>query len=145
MVTAGEDGSAFVSTLVEGVKPIPLRVKGDAYKLTNARFSPDGTMVVIASRGCTAHICDARGGEEIANLKHTDTVWDAAFSPDSKLIVTASGDESARVWEARSGLQLAQLREHTGDINSAAFSPNGKFIVTAGADHTARIWKVGDW
>jgi WD40 repeat protein len=145
VVTASEDGSAFVWTLIKGVKPIPLRAKGDAYKLMNARFSPDGTMVVIAKADCTAHICDARTGEEIANLKHTDTVWDAAFSPDSKWVVTASGDESARVWEARSGLQLAQLREHTGDINSAAFSPNGKFIVTAGVDHTARIWKVGDW
>jgi len=145
LVTASEDGTAVVSSLVEGVEPIQLQMKGGAFRLTNARFSPDGTMVVIASQDCRAHVCDAGTGKEIAALKHTDVVWDAAFSPDSKLVVTASGDGSARVWEARSGLQLAELREHTGDVNSAAFSPDGKFIVTASVDHTARIWKVGDW
>ena len=146
LVTASEDGSAFVWRLVQGVKSIPLQMKGESYRRTNARFSPDGTMVVISSQDCTARVCDAITGEEITSpLKHSDVVLSAAFSPDSKLIVTASGDGSARVWEARSGLQLAELREHKGDVNSAEFSPNGKFIVTAGVDHTARVWLVGNW
>ena len=59
-------------------------------------------MVVTASRDCTARVWDARTGEPIGVLKHSDVVWDAAFSPDSKLVVTASGDGSACVWEARS-------------------------------------------
>ena len=143
LLTASEDGTAFVRRLIKGAEPIRLREHTDL--LTNGRFSPDGTMVVTASYDGTARVWDADTGKQIAVLKHSDTVWDAEFSPDSKLVVTASGDGSARVWEARSGTQLAELREHTGDVNSAAFSPDGKFIVTAGQDHTARIWKVGDW
>jgi WD40 repeat protein len=144
LLTASYDGFAFVRRLVEGAKAIPL--SGHTDNLTNGRFSPDGTMVVTASRDCTARVWDARTGEHIGDvLKHSDVVWDAAFSPDSKLVVTASGDGSACVWEARTGTRLAELREHTGDVNSAAFSPNGQFIVTASRDHTARIWKVGDW
>ena len=143
LLSAGDEGIAFITRLIQGAKVIQLR--GHTDSLTNGRFSADGTMVVTASEDCTARVWDASTGEEIAILKHSDTVWDAAFSPDSKLVVTASGDGSARVWEARTGIQLTELREHTGDVNSAAFSPDGKFIVTAGIDHTARIWKVGDW
>ena len=50
LVTASEDGTAFVWSLVEGVEPIQLRMEGRAFRLTNARFSPDGAMVVIASQ-----------------------------------------------------------------------------------------------
>ena len=146
LLTVSDDGTAFVLRLAEEVEPKQL--VGHTGGLTNATFSHDGSMVVTASRDCTARVWETETGKQIGQpLKHGDTVSvsNAAFSLDSTLVVTASGDGSARVWEARSGKQLAELREHTGDVNSAAFSPDGQFILTAGRDHTARIWKVGDW
>lgn len=143
LLTVSEDRDAFIWRLNKGAKPI--RLEKHTGGLTNGRFSPDGTMVVTASRDCSARVWDVATGEPISFLEHSDDVYSAAFSPDSKLVVTASGDGSARVWEARTGRRVAELREHLSAVNSAEFSPNGKFIVTASPDHTARIWKVGDW
>jgi WD40 repeat protein len=143
VLTVSDDGSARIWRLSKGVEPIMLQQHTD--RLTNGRFSPDGTMVVTASRDCSARVWEVTSGEPISELEHSDDVYDAAFSPDGKLVVTASGDGSARVWEARTGHRLADLREHLGAVNSAEFSPNGRFIATVSTDHTARIWKVGDW
>ena len=143
LLTVSDDWDAFIWRLNKGAKPI--RLEKHTGGLTNGRFSPDGTMVVTASRDCSARVWDVATGEPISFLEHSDDVYSAAFSPDSKLVVTASGDGSARVWEARTGRRVAELREHLSAVNSAEFSPNGKFIVTASPDHTARIWKVGDW
>jgi WD40 repeat protein len=143
LLTVSDDWDARIWHVSKGAKPI--RLGKHAGGLTNGRFSPDGTMVVTASRDCSARVWEVATGEPISVLEHSDDVSDAAFSPDSKLVVTASGDGSACVWEVRTGRRLAELREHLSAVNSAEFSPDGKFILTASTDHTARIWKVGDW
>jgi WD40 repeat protein len=66
---------------------------------TSAAFSPDGKMIVTASRDKTARLWDVASGQQLRSLEgHTDAVYSAAFSPDGKMIVTASSDKTARLW-----------------------------------------------
>jgi WD40 repeat protein/energy-coupling factor transporter ATP-binding protein EcfA2 len=111
--------------------------------LTTAGFSPDGTLIVTATKGNTARVWDVATEKEIAVLRgHEGEVNSAVFSPDGARIVTASSDKTARVWDVVTAKQIAVLRGHEGEVNSAAFSPDGARIVTASSDKMARVWDV---
>ena len=111
--------------------------------VNSANFSPDGKLVVTASRDETARIWDVGTGMEINTLKGGLTAKFAAFSPDGKRVVTTSWDDATRVWDVGTGKQIgAPIKGHTSTVNSAAFSPDGKLEVTASSDKVARIWDV---
>jgi hypothetical protein len=104
-------------------------------------FSPDGALIVTASRDSTARIWNAASGQQIAEpLRHRASLTSAEFSPDGVRIVTASADCTARIWDAASGQQIGNPRRHEDVVVSAAFSPDGARIVTASDDYSARIW-----
>ncbi|MBX3374042.1 MAG: protein kinase [Phycisphaeraceae bacterium] len=106
-----------------------------------ARFSPDGTRIVTASRDGTARVWDAATGTSTAELLgHGGPVLSAAFDPDGRRIVTASWDGTARLWETATGRLLATFTGHGDLVRTAAFSPDGTRIVTASMDRTARVW-----
>jgi hypothetical protein len=107
----------------------------------NARFSPDDSLVITASRDDTAKIWDAKTGMLVAGpLRHKNWVVSACFSPDGKWVLTASDDGTARVWDARTGQPVGEAMRHDAPVDHAEFSPDGLRVVTASADRTARIW-----
>ncbi|HEX3914079.1 MAG TPA: hypothetical protein VHW71_11260 [Steroidobacteraceae bacterium] len=106
-----------------------------------ARYSPDGTRVVSASRDKSIRVWDARTGVQLAVITgHSDRVNFAVYSPDGTRILSASRDKTARIWDAGSGAQLAVLAGHSQAVTSAIYSPDGTHVVTASYDKTARIW-----
>jgi WD40 repeat protein len=121
--------------------PVRAIMRGHTDQINSATYSPDGNLVVTASRDGTARVWDAHTGRLAADLRgHTREVTGAAFSPDGRLIVTASEDNTARVWEPGTGRQLTELRGHRIGT-SGAFSPDSRQVVTS-SDTTARVWMV---
>ena len=106
----------------------------------DAQFSPDGKVVVTASRDGTARLWTSKG-RPLRTLRHRGPVATAAFSRDGRLVVTASSDGTARIWRVADGKQL-QLLEHPGAVTKAAFSRDGRFVVTI-SGRTGRIWRYG--
>ena len=114
---------------------------GHEDRVACAAFSPDGTLIVTASRDGTARVWDAATGAELAILRgHAGPVVSATFGSDGTRIVTASEDATARVWDAATGAELALLRGHGGPVVNATFGSDGTRIVTASEDKTARVW-----
>ncbi len=118
-----------------------------ADSLSHAGFSPDGSMVVTASRDGTARIWDAATGEPLTEpLQHGGIVNYAEFSPDGSRIVTASNDNCAIIWDVATGEPLTRPLEHQGlglleeIVGHATFSADGSRVVTASGDRTAQIW-----
>jgi eukaryotic-like serine/threonine-protein kinase len=106
-----------------------------------ARYSPDGTRIVSASKDGTARIWDAQTGIPIRALSVPGTrPRFAAYSPDGKRIITVLRDNTARIWDAVTGAQQLVLTGHGAAVQSASFSHDGTRVVTASQDHTARIW-----
>src|SRR4029079_14956393 len=66
-------------------------------KLIGAWFSPNGRLVLTASKDGTARIWDPRTGALIHKLKgHRGPLTSAAFSADGRLVVTAGTDHDGR-------------------------------------------------
>ncbi|RZM79557.1 hypothetical protein DYY88_12625 [Leptolyngbya iicbica LK] len=105
-------------------------------EVNHAVFSPNGELIVTASKDGTARVW-ALDGNEVTILKgHEDEVVRAVFSPNGERIVTASKDGTARVW-ALDGNEVTVLRGHSQDVHHIS---SGERIVTASKDGTAQVW-----
>jgi WD40 repeat protein len=107
-----------------------------------ARFSPDGSRVLVAGKG-GARLYDRSHGLSVRRLLPSSDIADGAFSPDGRLVAGAGmgTDHTAHVWDVETGAQLFAL-EHKGEVLSVAFSPDGRLIATGSADGNARLWSV---
>ena len=110
-------------------------------KVSAARFSADGKLIVTASDDHTARLWDAVTGNELARLQHAAPVQTATFSADGGKVLTTTPGNIAQMWDAARTLGVPL--HHDADVQWAAFSRDGHYAVSASVDHTARVWEVG--
>jgi len=112
--------------------------------LFDARFSPDGAMVVTGSRDGVAQIWEAGSGAPIRKLRHDKWVHAACFSSDGALVATGGvftgPDDCVKVWDVGTGECVKKLTRHAGNVFDVDFSPNGNLLVTASEDKTVKVW-----
>jgi len=118
-------------------------LEGHEDEVTSAVYSPQGDLILTASKDGTARVWNRRGQELLVLSGHGGPVVDAQFSPagEPMLILTVSEDFTARLWDME-GNQIAALRGHEGPITDAAFSPQGDLVLTGSQDAAARLWNV---
>jgi WD40 repeat protein len=115
-----------------------LRASSD---VTDAAFSPDGSIVFTGSVDNTARLWDAHSGMLIATLVgHQDRVTAVALSPDGSTVLTGSEDKTARLWDAHSGMPIATLGDQQDGVTDVAFSADGRTVLTGSSNGTARLW-----
>jgi WD40 repeat protein len=128
------------NTLRDGLLALRLRAVlpgGGAVAL--ARFSPDGSLALVAGKG-GARLFDTRRPYAMRRLGPPAQVVDAAFSPDGRFVAGAEGDH-VDIWDTGTGATVATLQLPASAL-SVAFSPNGRLIATGSADGKARLWSV---
>jgi WD40 repeat protein len=139
-VTAGRDGSAKLWNARTGALSHRLEQGGE---LNDARFSPDGRLVVTASSDGTAVIWRVADGRRLFVLSgHSGNIVKAAFSPNGRLVATASTDGTARIWNARTGQSGPVLAGHSDALTAIAFSPDSTRLATTSLDRDGRVWNV---
>jgi WD40 repeat protein len=117
------------------------RLSGHRSLVTDAEFSPDGSLLVTASDDHDGRVWDARTGSLRHVLRgHFFPVRSASFSSSNRWIVTAS-QFTGGLWDARTGELILYLQGHTKPLTSASFSPDGDWIVTGSDDGTAGIFR----
>jgi WD40 repeat protein len=136
-------GTAAEDVLRDGLLALRLKAVlpgGGAVRV--ARFSPDGSLVLVAGKG-GARLYDLAHGFRVRRLEPSSSLVTATFSPDGRLVagVGAKTDHSVHIWDTQSGAPLAAL-PHDAAVLSVAFSPNGKLIATGSVDGKARLWSV---
>jgi serine/threonine protein kinase/WD40 repeat protein len=121
----------------------PLREWKVGDELLDARYTPDGTKVLIGRRDNVAELLDAATGKPVVlSMPHARAVAAVAVSPDGKVLLTGSRDGTARFWDAATGLPLGSPMRHAGPVTYVAFSPKGDHIATGtGAGHVM-IWDL---
>jgi WD40 repeat protein/DNA-binding SARP family transcriptional activator len=128
----------------------PLRLVGHADRdgLIDAKWSPNGSLIVTADRDGTQRVWDARTGEPIQTFTghltgedRQQTAWGVAWSPSGDRIASTGSDNVVRVWDARTGEELLTYTEHTGtDTWSVDWSPDGTRIVSSSTDYCSHVW-----
>jgi WD40 repeat protein len=80
----------------------------------DARYSPDGRMIVSASRDGTVRVWDAETGKPmhriVVGASEQAIVRSATFVGDSTRIAVASDDNPVRLYDVASGKVIAELR-----------------------------------
>jgi WD40 repeat protein len=112
-------------------------------ELLDARYTPDGTRVLVARRDNTAELLDAATGRPATArpLTHTRAVTAAAVSPDGTRLLTGSRDGTARFWDAATGLPLGPPLRHNGPVTHTAFAPpTGALVATGTGKGHVMVW-----
>jgi WD40 repeat protein/predicted Ser/Thr protein kinase len=118
----------------------PFRMEGAG---TAGGFSPDGKLVLTASKDKTAQLWQVSSGKPVGpRLHHQDIITSVGFSPDGRFILSGSEDKTARLWEVASTESHRLSLAHPSTIQAAAFSFNGKMVVTGSEEGDIRIWDV---
>ena len=130
ILTAGEDGARVWDA--RSLQPVtgPLR---EPNKVRGARFSPDGSKVLIIA-GVVAGLWDIAIGKHLLELGHKRDIFSAAFSPDGARVATGGLDWAAWVWAVKTGAQLKELK-HPSAVKFVLFSPDGESILSVSAQN----------
>jgi WD40 repeat protein len=108
--------------------------------LTDAEFSPDGSLVAIAGHD-SAEVYDASTGRELDSFPSGKSAYSADFTPDGTRVVVASWDGTAAVYDVATGHRLVSVNAGNW-VNSGAVSPDGTTFATASRNTTAQIWST---
>lgn len=142
LVTASDDGTAFVWDLATGEKLTPPLRHGES--VLWATFSPDGRAVATGGGDGVARIWDAATGEPLTPpLVHGSNVVEVAFSPDGRLLATAAWDNTARLFDVRTSQIVGEPMVHSNRVKCVAFSPDGGLLAAAGESGEVSLWHTG--
>ena len=115
-------------------------------KVTQAKYSPDGSLILTKGDDGRVRLWDAVSGGVIATLDAGTTaiLAGAEFSPDGKMVLAACGDYSLRLWDVSSGRELAVMEGHDSKIDAYSFSADGQEIVSISGSTLRRWGRAGN-
>ena len=152
VLIAGGDGFSNASSghilvwdALTGQARIPL-LKHDSF-VEAANFSPDGRMIVSASRDGTARIWSVDSGATLHTLEHDSVVTDAVFDRTGASVATTAADFGVRIWETATGKLVGSVMRLEGTALLVRFSPDGASLLTIGRapdgeTGVMRLWDV---
>ncbi len=128
-------------------------LKGHTAPVQDVCFSPDGRLLLSASKDATARVWDAQTWQPLRTLRgHQGGVARARFSRDGRRILTAGEGQAWKIerqttsaeavpepfagllWDAATGERLAGLNWPEGDgggTRAAELSPDGRLVLTS--------------
>jgi WD40 repeat protein len=106
---------------------------------SEARFSPEGTRLLVAA-GTNVHVLHAADGRAaLAPLPHRGAVVGIRWAPDGASFYTATPVDGVQSWDAASGRRLAEFPD-SGRVTAFAVNADGSKLATGHEDRTVRLW-----
>ena len=115
--------------------------RGHSDVVSCSSFSPDGKLIVSASRDKTVKIWNVKTGMCIKTFTGYKFVSFAYFSPCGRYYASNNGN-IVIVLDISTGECVQALEGHTKDVQSGSFSPDGNYFVSASYDQTIRLWDI---
>lgn len=118
----------------------PQTLEGHTGIVTDIAVSPNGALLVTASRDTTMRLWDAATGALLRILQdHTGPVTCVVVSPDSARLASASEDTTVRLWDASGSLLQTLVLEHD-PVQLLRFLPDGKQLALASTNASLQLW-----
>jgi len=124
---------------VSGSTPIWEKRHND--EVQHIAFSPDGRLVVSASRDNSAQIWNSEDGAWNGALRHDRWVHWAQFSPDGRHILTAGRDQVVKIWDLATRTLVVPALNHAGAVQQAYFTADGTRVLTR-SWNLIRLWSM---
>lgn len=112
------------------------RLAGAQSAPTHVAFSPDGALVLMATKDGSLCLLDAFQGQQ-KHLFHCQPPEDekvhlqACFSPDGKYVLCGSQDGAIHVWSTESGEEVAQWKGHADTPGVVRWAPRRMMVTSA--------------
>ena len=117
-----------------------LPVNEEWYSFSQIAFSPDGSLVAVASGDVRVFRVSDGGLVTQLSVEYASKV---SFSADSKLLLTEGWGDYINVWQLPDGSMLSQVDVDSIEVCNIVFSPDStKFAV--GADNGVTVWRTLD-
>jgi len=150
-VAFSPDGKHFAWTGMDGVVPVydvqanfkqVATLAGAPGIQSRLSFSPDGRMIVSASRFGPARIWRVESGQLVSTIHgHSNGVRDLVFTPDGSVLTTVGGDQRIIAWDMLDYQDVTTLVDWSPQpLHAAAFSADGRHLVTA--TFNFRLWDL---
>lgn len=109
---------------------------------TEVSFSPDGNYLATGDTFKDAIIWNAKTGETIWYIQHSDIVWDVDFRPDGQYLATGDNAGNVSICEVSSG-QIIQAFPHDGGwVGDVAFSPDGTYLAVGHENQRITFYRM---
>jgi hypothetical protein len=115
-----------------------------AARANSFQFSPDGTILAVASHGGEVRLWEVADRSLVPRWRLVADRADGsavAFTPDGRTLAIGGQEGKVVLWDLRTGRQLGPpLVGHARGVASSAFSPDGRLLATV--DGEAMLWDV---
>jgi WD40 repeat protein len=107
---------------------------------TAVRFSPDGSLLIVATGDETIRTFDAASLEPRATFRgHLFNVTALDATKDGKRLLSVSDDGTARLWDLKTGRQVALLQDGQS-LYGGGFIDSGRAVFTVEQDGEVRLY-----
>jgi WD40 repeat protein len=115
--------------------------------MTDAAFSPDGSLLAVASELGPAQVWKTASWKPEATLSgFLLSTHSVGFSPDGKrLAVSSDAKEAVKLWETESWQEVLTLPGEGSLFHRATFSPDGNTIGVLNGHGILHLWHAPPW
>jgi len=144
LAACGAAGSIAIFSRDETENWRPLIIEDHADWVNAIAWSPDGTMLVSASRDKTSKVFDAQTGKLLITFNgHAQNVSAAVFTTDGKRVASVGDDKKARIWAIADAKQERDIEAARSEITGLENYGKNQ-IITFSADNLIRVHDLGD-
>ncbi|OIR58653.1 MAG: Notchless-like WD40 repeat-containing protein [Amphiamblys sp. WSBS2006] len=141
VVSASDDTTLALWVPEKDTKPV-CRMTGHQGVVCDAKFSPDGKLVVSASFDKSIMLWNGFTGERLFRFfGHVGPVYQLSWAPDSRLFASGSKDSTLKVWNTSSRKLSSELPGHSDAVYTVDWSCSGA-VCSGGKDKLLRLWKA---
>lgn len=146
-----EDGFS-ISILDSETRKKVQEIFPDETEPSDAVFSPDNNLVLLATREDFAGAYDIRTGKKTLEIKRKPVIDTLAVSADGKFLLSGGFGGKVRLWNVESGTEIESWDSpNRAPVPSVAFFSDGKRFICGGSEALVRnlpdgeiVAKIGD-